>query len=78
MEVWWTGDLSYFASFLPLEPSEVQRKSGGLASLASPTIFCFKVTSPDFHPTFTGLGLDKQRNLVQSNGFRWKSDGLSS
>ena len=33
---------------------EVQRKSVGLASLASPTIFCFKVTSPDFHRTWTG------------------------
>jgi hypothetical protein len=48
-EVQWTGDLCYFASFLPLEPSEVQRKSNG-----SPTIFCFKVTSPDFHRTRTG------------------------
>ena len=33
---------------------ELQRKSAGLVSLASPTIFCFKVTSPDFHRTWTG------------------------
>ena len=56
-EVRWTGDLSFFASFLPLtigSPTEVQRKSAGLASPDSPTIFCFKVTSPDFHRTWTG------------------------
>ena len=35
-------------------PTEVQRKSAGLASPDSPTIFCFKVTSPDFHRTWTG------------------------
>ena len=29
-------------------------EAAGLASPASPTIFCFKVTSPDFHQTWTG------------------------
>ena len=54
VEVQWTGDLSYFSSFLPLEPSEVQQKSAGLASPASPTFFCFKMTSLDFDWTWTG------------------------
>ena len=34
---------------------EVQRKSAGQASPASPTLFCFKVTSLDFDRTQTGL-----------------------
>jgi hypothetical protein len=57
VEVRWTGDLSYFSSFLPRtigSPTEVQRKSAGLASPASPTFFCFKLTSPDFDRTLTG------------------------
>jgi hypothetical protein len=57
VEVRWTGDLSFFSSFLPKtirSPTEVQRKSAGLASPASPTLFCFKMTSPDFDRTWTG------------------------
>ena len=34
---------------------EVQRKSAGQASPASPTLFCFKVTSLDFDRTWTRL-----------------------
>ena len=34
---------------------EVQRKSAGQASPASPTLFCFKVTSLDFDRTQTRL-----------------------
>ena len=30
------------------------------------------------HRTFTGLGPDRQRNLVKSDGIHWKSDGLSA
>ena len=54
VEVRWTRDLLYFASFLPIKSSEVQWKSTRLASLTSPTFFSFKVTSPDFHWTWTG------------------------
>ena len=53
-EVRRTGHLAHFVYFLSLRPLEVQRKSAGLASPASPMIFCFKVTSPDFHRTWTG------------------------
>ena len=48
-----TQHLAHFVHFLPLSLLEVQRKSSGLVSLASPMFFCFKVTSPDFHQTWT-------------------------
>jgi len=56
-------------------PTEVQRKSVGLASPASPTIFCFKVTSPDFHRTWTGqaaeFGQVRQNPLEVRQTVRW-------
>jgi len=78
VEVRQTGDLSYFSLFLPLEPSEVQRKSNGSPSdwLVRP-VRRFSA-SRWLHRTFTGLGLDRQRNLVKSDGIHWKSDGLSA
>ena len=78
MEVRQTGDLSYFSLFLPLEPSEVQRKSN-----RSPSDWPVRPVrrfsaSRWLHRTFTGLGPDRQRNLVKSDGIHWKSDRLSA
>src|SRR6266446_5661314 len=52
---------------------EVQRKSAGLASPASPTIFCFKVTSPDFHRTWTGQAAEfgQVRRTVRWVRWNW-------
>ena len=62
MEVWWTGDLSYFPSFLPLKPLEVQQKSNGSPLdwpvQPVPMLFCFKMTSPDFDWTWTGQAVE--------------------
>ena len=66
-EVRWTWHLAHSVYSLPLRLSEVWQTSSGLVSPASPMLFCF-----------TGLGPDKQQNLVKSDGIRWKSDGLFS
>ena len=50
MEVRRTGDLSYFSLFLPLEPSEVQRKSDDFLLQGD-----FTGLSPDLDRTGSGI-----------------------
>src|SRR6267378_5096922 len=81
-EVRQTQHLAHSVYFLPLRLSEVRRKSDGLVSPASPMIFCFKVTSPDFHRTWTGqaaeFGPVRRIPLEVRRAVRWvRKDWLS-
>jgi len=55
MEVQWTGDLSYFASFLPLEPLEVRRTGQSSQSDNFLLQSDFTGLSPDLDWTSSGI-----------------------